>query len=162
MVDEIQNSLEAQRDTEKVTRIQRRNALFGSVSDTFKFVAGIFTAAAMAMILPVLASQTTGIAAVGLGASVAAIPAMGLAVLGVAALATAIAVGSQYFSSRGYQSGVFNSLEVNAKHTAKYLVKEIESHNMCLSEHERKRADGKSWGDYTRSREATAQQNIQI
>lgn len=146
MVDEIINSAEAQNDAAKVAGIQRKNAMFGSISDTFKFAAGIFTAAAMALLLPAI---TTG----------AVLPPIGIAVFAAAVVSTAIAVGSQYFSSRGYQNATFNALEVNAKHTAKYLVKEIEGHNMCMTEN-KGRADGKTWCEYNAQRAAAEQQIV--
>jgi len=161
MVDEIINSAEAQNDAARVARIQRKNAMFTSMSDTFKFMGGVLMTVAMAMIVPaiVTAAAAPGATLIGAITGLTATAPIGLALLGVATVITGAAVASQYMGSRGYQSGLFNSLEVNAKHTAKYLVKEIEGHNMCMTEN-KGRADGKTWCEYNAQRAAAEQQIV--
>ncbi len=143
---------EAQRDKEKVMRKGRVNSFFYSASDTFKFLAAVMLAAGMGIIgsvlkeLPKEATLSTALSAVG-GSQV------GLIFLAVAAVTTAVAVGSQYISSRYNQTAQFDSLEINAKHTAKYLSKELQQDSKCLTEEQAAtRADGKSWTQYVDAR----------
>lgn len=150
MVEDILNGNEA-----SIISKQKKNSFYYGVSDTFKFLSGVMLAASMATLGVALKGATSSLAAAG--AAIAGSE-VGLAFLAAAVVMTAIAVGSQYIASRNYQSANFNALEVNAKHTAKYLVKEIEGHNMCLTEP--KRTDGKTWQQAMADR--AAQQQIQL
>lgn len=114
--------------------------------------AGQEAAAAVAATTGVeVAAASTGImGAVGLAAGTT-MGAVGVAVLGVAVALTAVAITSHYISSRYFQNANFDALEVNAKHTARYLSQEIQKDNKCLTEKKAVtydnpgRTDGKSW-----------------
>jgi len=82
---------------------------------------------------------------------------IGIAFLVTAAVLTSVAVYSTYKASRNFTSANSDSLEINAQHTAKYLVKEIEAKNKCLTENPG-RADGKTWCQVTTERKAVQQQ----
>ncbi|MCE2926713.1 MAG: hypothetical protein LW823_03590 [Rickettsiales bacterium] len=155
-------------DIQSVQRKQRRNSLFISTAGTFQFLAGILSATGLAITLPALIGSAatataagTGLAGgLGLGAAIAGLVTaapVGLALLAGAALATGVAVASHYLSSRNFQSANFGALEINAKHTAKYLADELKQNNLCMTnEHEHaKRADGKSWQQYHAERACT-------
>jgi len=151
----VENNID--HDLQDVVRKQRKNSLFISTASTFQFLAGILTTTGLAITLPALvgsAAAGTGLAGgLGFGAAVAALataaPA-GLALMAAAVVATGVAVASHYISSRSFQSANFGALEINAKHTAKYLASELKQNSLCLTdEHEHaKRADGKSWQQY--------------
>lgn len=148
-------------DEQSIVRKQRKNALFYGTSDTFKFIAGVMLAASMAIILPAFTAAVNTAGLVGAISGLTASAPVGLALLAAAVVTTGIAVGAQYMASRNYQSANFDALEVNAKHTAKYLVNEIKDHNMCLTE-EPKRIDGKSWLEYAQTRTDDKQQGMQL
>jgi hypothetical protein len=157
--DNIQNedALAAQNVLSK----QRKHSFYFSTSDTFKFMAGIFMAASMAIILPLFATAAKTMTFGAALTSLATTAPVGIALLGVAAVTTAIAIGSQYIASRNYQSANFDALEVNAKHTAKYLVNEIKKENACIAEQEpKRRADGKSWVEATKV--STAEHTVRL
>ena len=156
-------------DEEQIVRKQRKNSFFYSASDTFKFLAAIFTTTSFAILLPAIsgvkavAATATAAAVAGSGiaggltftaacAALTTVAPIGLVLLGAAALVTGLAIGAQYVASRNYQSANLDSFEMNAKHTAKYMVKELKGNNMCLVDQEPKRADGKSWATYTQTR----------
>lgn len=133
---------ETLRAKDAVMRTQLVNSLGVSIADTFKFLAAVTLASGMAIIGIGLKSATTLAGAWG---AITASPA-GLAFIGVAAACTAIAITSSYVASRHYTSGNYDALEVNAMHTAKYLVKEIKKENACIAEQPGPvRADGKTW-----------------
>lgn len=144
-------------DLQDVVRKQRRNSMYISGATTFQFLAGILTTTGLAITLPALigsAAAGTGLAGgLGFGAAVAALATVapaGLALLGAAVVATGIAVASHYLASRNFQSANFGALEINAKHTAKYLAGELKQNSLCLTdEHQHAgRSDGKSWQQY--------------
>jgi hypothetical protein len=119
---------------------QKTNALFFSISDTFKFIAGTCTAIGMALLVPALPAIVEGAAITGAAMT-------GIGIIAAAALATGVAVAASYVSSRNFNSANLDATEINAQHTAKYLVKELEAKAACIQhEHpENCRADGKQW-----------------
>ncbi len=143
---------DSQHDKEKVMRTGRKNSFFYSVSDTFKFLAAVTLAAGMGVIGAALKELPKGAGFSGAMSTIAGSE-VGMIFLGAAALATAVAVGSQYVSSRYFQAANFDALEVNAKHTAKYLSKELQKDSLCLAEEQKvARSDGKTWQEYLGSR----------
>ena len=159
--DDICKDAEAVQTKEKVMHKQRLNALFYSTSDTFKFLAAVTLAASMALVGGLLKAGTITTA----GSAIAAISAspVALTFLGTAALFTAIAITSNFISNHYFHSANYDSLEVNAQHTAKYLSEEISADlkkdNLCLTNGQsgQCRADGKSWVDV-----ANAQKQQQV
>lgn len=135
----ICNDPRAAREKATVMRAQRVNSLFYGITQICTFMAGIMTAGAMGMIGPQLAA----------GVSIMALPSaapVGIAFLAVAAVATVCAVTSNMIGARFFHSANFDQLELNAQHTAKYLVKEIKRENACVQEHEQNcRSDERSW-----------------
>jgi hypothetical protein len=149
-VDDICNDPEAIRTKDKVMKKQNVNAMFGSISSVSQFLAGILTTVGMALALPeflkALAPQAAGAVGGTLSAAFAAIPGTGLAILGAAVIATVIAVGSGYVSSRMYNSATYDALEVNAKHTAREIALELQkSHSQQPEYDQNQRPDGKPW-----------------
>lgn len=145
---------EQMRSTKKrVMQSLRWNSVLGSISQVSTFIAGVLMAAGMAIVLPAFASNI----GLGLSGAMAAIPAVGIAVLGGAAAVTAVAVGSNYIASRIWQSKQFDNYEIAAQSTARHLVKEIEDHNMCFTQ-QPARGDGKSWCDAMKARREAEQQ----
>ncbi|MEZ5690867.1 MAG: hypothetical protein R3D71_04290 [Rickettsiales bacterium] len=88
-----------------------------------------------------------------------------LFMLGSAALLTAAAIGSAFISAKHHHRATFNSVEVNAQHTAKYIAKEMKkegiegqvtnkSSNTPEKEYQNnQRSDGKQWTQIVKSKE---------
>lgn len=66
------------------------------------------------------------------------------AILAGAAL-TGIGIAIEYNGIRNNQSGHMDQVEVGAKSTARHLVEELKSQNMCQTFEQNARKDGKSW-----------------
>lgn len=130
------------------------NSLLNSIADTFKFMAGVLTTVAMAVIIPEFAKAA---GASGFMAGVATVSSMGAALLIAAAATTLIAVASSYKASRIWHDGQFNNYEISAKSTAHHIVQELKANNTCLTEGQ-SRADGKSWTQYNDTRKAAIAQ----
>src|SRR5690606_35861528 len=89
-----------------------------------------------------ISSMGTALSAVG---AAIATPTVGI-FLAAATLCTAIAIGSRYLASHHLHHAQFNSTEIGAQHTAKYLVQEMKKQNACVQEYEQNsRADGRQW-----------------
>lgn len=151
------------RDKRKVMNKQWWNSIFYSTSDTFKFLAAVVLSAGMGVVgMAIKDAAIAGTASSfsGVMAAIGASP-VGLAFLGVAAVCTAVAIGSQFMSSRYFHSGNFDALELNAQHTAKYLIKEIKKQTPtpAIEEHEQNcRADGKQWSQVVKASDPSAAQ----
>lgn len=146
-------------DRDGIVAKQKANALFFGISDTFKFIAGTCTAIGMAIFIPTITSGVLAakVAELGLLAGIGAAGALpGIAIIGAAALATGVAVAASYISSRNFNSANLDATEINAQHTAKYLVKELEAKAACVQqEHpENCRADGKQWQQVVRGQQS--------
>jgi len=149
----VENNTDKEASESIVAEKQKANAKFNSLSTTFNFLAGVMLAAGMAIIGTALKGVTSFAAA---ATAISGAP-IGIAFLVTAAVLTSVAVYSTYKASRNFTSANSDSLEINAQHTAKYLVKEIEAKNKCLTENSG-RADGKTWCQVAAERKAAQQQ----
>jgi hypothetical protein len=110
----------------------------------------------MAMLAPHLGAFVGGtLVGPALTAAVA-----GAWVIGAAALTMAVAVGSGYISTRFYHGAYADSSELNAQHTAKYLVQELKKEAACVQHEGNCRADGKEWAHVVREQNPPAQVQI--
>ena len=131
----------------------RRGAMLNSVSSMGTFLAGIMLSVSMSMIVPAIGVASATHAGLGLLSAVVAASPMGVAFLGIAAVATIAAVGSNYMASRIFQGSNFDQTDFNARDTAKCLVQKLKENNMSMpnQDHEQnQRADGKSWAQVVR------------
>lgn len=154
--DEICKDPMALKDKNAVLKQAGKSAVFASISQVSTFMAGIMTAAAMGLVGTALKAGGIGLGTEG-GAAIAAgsaipiagfaIPTAGLVLLGVAAAITLVAVVSNVMASHAGSSAYFDQSEANAKHNAKYIVKELkQAHSKQFEEHEQnQRADGQKW-----------------
>lgn len=154
--DEICNTPELQRTKERVMKKQRVNSLFYSISDTFKFLAATCTAIGMTLFSPgatsffksIMDGSSIGAAVKTMGELAGAgMAPLGLGIIAAAAVFTTIAISSSYIASRAYSSGNYDALEVNARHTAKNIVKEFKKEATAMQQEyaQNARADGKQW-----------------
>jgi hypothetical protein len=128
----------------------RWHSMLGSIAETFKFLAVIFTAVGTSAAIRPFAEM---LGSSGLIAAFGAIPVSGVLFLGMAAVATAVAIAATYKATNIWTDGQFNNYEISAKSTAHHMVQEIEAHNLCLTEN-KGRADGKSWCDVAKASKA--------
>lgn len=145
-------------ERDKVLRNHKKSAKFFSLAETMKFMA----AALLPIGLGTLIHEAKIIAGTGamdlaaIGAAFATTPVV--VMLGAAALLTAAAIGSAFIASTHHHRANFNSTEVNAQHTAKYIAKELKEQAACVSPENcppseqrnieyknNSRADGKQW-----------------
>lgn len=145
----------------KMMKSLRWNSILGSVSQVATFIGGPLmaaglTAAAMAFMGTV--AQTGSLAAAISGITLASIGGLTtVGILATGALFVTAAVGSNYLASRIWQSRMFDNYEISAVSTAKHMVEEIKSNNMCFVKEEPARTDGKSWAQFVRSQESGEQ-----
>jgi hypothetical protein len=123
----------------------KKSNLLNGISGISTFIAGVMIPIGMSTILPAVSAA----AHLGFGAIMTAVGGctVGLAFLGVAAVATVAAIAANYYGSHIYQSAGFDQVDFNAKATAKHLVAALKENNMCFTqEHEQNcRNDGKTW-----------------
>lgn len=169
--DDIRMDISARQEKKKILREQNINSRFYSIAETFQFLAAAMLPVALGLVIAaskdLLAAAATeaGVAVTALGTS-ATFAAVGAAFasapvlifLGAAAFCTAVAIGSRYAASKHYHNANFNSTELNAQHTAKYMVKELKSQASCIAPEipENARADGKQWAQVV-SEQSTVQ-----
>ena len=141
----------------KVMGSLRWNSVLNSVSKAAALIAGPLIASALVAGLPATLGAMTNFSLAGIGSALAAGFSMPIAMtLAVGAVFAVAAIGADYAASRIWQSKQFDNYEITAQSTAKHLVEEIKSHNMCMTEHEvTSRADGKSWSQYVDDRKST-------
>ncbi len=170
---DIQMDSQARADKEKILSGQRANARLYSVAETFQFIAAALLPVGLGTVIAIAKEQVaaTAAASAASGASTAAgiageitlasiataftaTPA--LVLLGAAALCTAVAIGSRFMASKHYHNANFNSTEINAQHTAKYIAKELKEQAACVAPEylENSRADGKQWTQIVQPKEA--------
>lgn len=143
-------------DKQKIMNEHRANAKLYSTAETFQFLAAALLPVGLATLIATAKGISTAgaVAATGaaeaitlgsIGAAFATAPVMIL--LGAAALCTAVAIGSRYMASKHFHNANLNSTEMNSKHTARYIAKELKAQAACVqSEYpENSRADGKRW-----------------
>lgn len=141
---------DSMRDKQKVMRTSQFNSFFFSIADTLKVIASVLTPVGIASVLP---SVIENAGKMGVISAIGAAPTANLILAGISLGAAFMAVGASYVSSRFFHNASFDALEVNAQHTAKYLVKEIKKENACIAEQPAPvRADGKTWQEYVKSR----------
>jgi len=137
---------EALRDKQKVMQKSWWNSVLFSTAETLRAIAAVLTPVGLMVVLKGAIDKMSD--------SVSFVQALGMAdttsliFAGVALGSTVMAIGAGYLSSRVYHSSNFDALEVNAQHTAKYLVKEIkkETTQPTTVIHEQNcRSDGKRW-----------------
>lgn len=169
--DDIKMDADGHADRQKVLSEQRANAKLFSIAETFQFLAaallpvGLGTVIASAKFASgveagAVAVGTTGAAVAGeitlasIAAAFTATPA--LVLLGAAALCTAVAITSRFMASKHHHKANFNSTEINAQHTAKYIAKELKADAACITVEnpENARADGKPWAQVVQPKEA--------
>ena len=146
-------------DKAKVMREQHKTSRFFSIAETFQFISAVMLPVAMGVLVGAVKVPAAG-AGVGamftaVGAAMAS-PAV-IVFLSAAAICTAVAIGARYIASHHLHNATYNSSELNAQHTAKYLAKEIEKTH--VQEHEQNaRADGKQWAQVMREQVPASQQ----
>jgi hypothetical protein len=138
----IKMDSESLADRKKVLSEQRTNSKFYSVAETFQFMA----AALLPIGIATLITTAGGAANVTMATIGAALTATAPALfLGAAAVCTAIAIGSRYMAAKHFHNANFNSVEMNAQHTAKYLASELKGQPLDVEYPQNSRADGKKW-----------------
>lgn len=145
--DDIHMDAEAQRDKEKVLKEQHKNSRFYSIAETFQFLAAAMLPVGLGLVVAAIKAIPAGTVTVAAVSAAFTAPAT-LIFLGAAAICTGVAICSRYKASKHFHNATFNATELNAQHTAKYLVQEIKRENACVQqvEHEENcRADGKAW-----------------
>ncbi len=146
----------AARDKQRVVEQQGRGALFSSVTQIATFMAGILTAGAMGLLVPALKE----LGKFSLAGLMEASP-VGVAFLGAAAASTVVAVGANIAAQRFSANAWFDQAEANARHNAKYIVRELakaQAANVQPEYPQNERADGKQWANVVQAR--SAQQEI--
>lgn len=93
----------------------KRHATLSSIGDAAKFIAGPMFAIGISTLITVMA----GVSAIPL-----AVP---LALLGFAAAALTVGVGSSYAATRIWTDGQFNNCEISAKSTAHHMIEELKN-----------------------------------
>jgi len=141
---------EAMKDKQKVMSRMWWNSLLYSVSDTLKVIASVLTPVGLGVLLPEIVKGAQN--GTGLIASIQGAPTVTLAIAGISLATTFLAITVGFASSRLYHSGNFDALEVNAQHTAKYLVKELkkETKEPVVEHSQNCRADGQKWSSVVR------------
>jgi len=147
---------------DKVMARLKPNTWLNSVSKVATFIGGPLmaaglTAAAAGIFHGGIAGLTWGSVGTAL-TSAALAPALGMIAAG--AIFVALAVGTDYIASRIWQGCNFDNLEANADSTARHLVKELKTHNMCMVEHNAPGIQKKDWAQYVeaqRQQQATGQ-----
>lgn len=149
-------------EVKKIAMRNMRNETFlNSLSKVATFIGGPLMAAGLTM----AASQFFGIGAAAGGAAaaaggaaavtgLAAIAPATLGILAVGAAFVAVAVATDFISSRIYQGCQFDNTEFNAESTGRHIVKELKAQNMCLtSEHDSPcQAQKSEWANYVEAR----------
>lgn len=103
-----------------------------------------------------IAGANASLATVGTAVAASTV---GISFIAIAAVCMTLAVGSQFISSRHHYSSNFDSLEINALHTAKYLVQEIKKENACIQTYENpERSDKQTWVQATHNASPTQNQ----
>ena len=145
----------------------RSNSMWSSVADAMMMTGGPLFATgliglAKAFTDPKVIGDAVGFAAKASAAIAGAEGAIMLIAVG-AVIATA-AVAAKYIASRKWQSSDIDRNDYNAQMTARHMVKEMESRNLCITnrpEHDAPaRSDGKSWEHYVSTRRPQPGQDI--
>ena len=92
---------------------------------------------------PILTAGVIGL--IGIGGAAAAGGGIAIAATIIGAALTAIGMYTDYNSSRHYQSGYLDQVEVGAKSTARHLVQELKAQNISMNFEQNQRQDGMSW-----------------
>lgn len=133
-------------DKQRILKEQHVNARLGSTAETFQFMAAILLPVGLTSLI---STATAGGNALTFGSVISALAtaATPAVLLGVAALCTAVAIGSRYMASKHYHNANLNTSEMNAQHSAKYIAKELKAQAACVQSEcpENVRADGKKW-----------------
>lgn len=138
----IKMDAEALADRKKILGEQKANSKFYSVAETFQFLA----AAMLPVGIATLIGAAGGAANVTLATLGAAITTTApLLFLGAAAVCASIAIGSRYIAAKHFHNANFNSIEINAQHTAKYLTEDLKAQCPVVEYSENSRSDGKQW-----------------
>lgn len=147
--DFIARDAEAQAAKRTLMKRLKTNSMMNSVSKVSAFIAGPLFAAGIlkaAAIVFEASSFTAGLAAV------AAAP-VTMGILAVGAAFAVAAVAADYAASRSWQSNSIDTQEATAQSNARNLVRELEAHNLCLTNKDNvvteptynQRSDGKTW-----------------
>lgn len=151
--DDIQMDASARHEKEKIMGEQHKNSRLYSIAETFQFLAAVMLPVGIGMLIKG-ATAVGAMTFASIGSALAA-PAV-FVFLGAAAVCTAIAISSRYAASKHFHNATFNATEINAQHTAKYLVQEMKKENSCIQEHDANcRADGKAWTQFVKEQPAT-------
>lgn len=153
VVNTAQDDADCQRDKQKVRNKQWYNSFFYSIADTLKTVAAVLTPVGIGAILPTVIEKAS---TEGLIGALAAAPTTNLIIAGISLVATAAAIGVSYVSSHYYHAAALEQTEMNSKHTAKYIVKEMKQQNTCLTQDkypQNCRVDKKMWVHVVRPQE---------
>lgn len=172
---DIKMDADGHADRQKVLGEQLANAKLYSIAETFQFLAaallpvGLGTVIASAKFASGVEAGAGTVATVGAaGAAVAgeitlasiaaafAAPAA-MVILGAAAVCTAVAITSRFMASKHHHKANFNSTEINAQHTAKYIAKELKAEAACITPEntQNMRADGKQWAQVVQPKEVS-------
>ena len=123
----------------------KTNSILSSVSRISTFIAGPLFAVGILEV----AKAAFGGATIAVGLASVSTAAVGILAIGAAFVA--IAVVTDYMALRKGQSNALDSQEVTAQSNARNLVRELEAHNLCLTNKDNvvceppQRRDGKTW-----------------
>lgn len=146
--DDIVMDADGHADKQKVMRDQRTNAKLYSVAETFQFLAATLLPVGLGVVIATAKLAAGSTAGITLGSVATAFTApTAMVILGAAAVCTAVAIGSRFMASKHFHNANFNSTEINAQHTAKYIAKELKAQAACVQPEapQNQRADGKQW-----------------
>ncbi len=152
---DIKMDADGHADRQKVLGEQRANAKLFSIAETFQFLA----AALLPVGLGSLIAASGGASGITIGSIVGALSTVSapLVLLGAAAVCTAVAITSRFMASKHHHKANFNSTEINAQHTAKYIAKELKAEAACITPEntQNMRADGKQWAQVVQPKEVS-------
>lgn len=110
---------------DKVMSRLKTNTWLNSVSKGAMYLGGVLTTAAIGAGLGSMFHAGATLLAAFAGP-------VGIA-LAIGAAIVAVGIATDYAASRIWQGANFDNLEANADSTARHLVKELKTHNMCLT-----------------------------
>lgn len=146
--DEIIKDAKALAVKSKMMGRLRWNSMLNSVGRMATFFAGILLTTGTALMgIALKGASDAGNMSFGKALATMGGDSVGLAFMGLAAVATVVAVSTDYVASRIWQGNNVDNLEFNAKRTADHLVKKLKENNLCLTNEypQNCRNDGQTW-----------------